>query len=551
LYYGLHVYEMSGEVMKVLSLKALILFGILFCILLGGVGQWAFGTQKRVAIIPFTMNADRDLSFLQKGIMDMLASRLAWKGEVDIVPAEQVKEAAAAEDGPLTQEKALALGRHLGASHVILGSLTVIGESVSMDARILDVANSEELVTAFKQTKGMDEVIPSVNQFAMDINEKLMGRVVPKEEPPVIEETMEKGVAPVAGPMVPGGLALAGQAYSGEGLMQIQRIAIEILGMEGGDIDGDGKAEVVMISRQKVHVYKWKNKGLALFKEYSGGMSSEHLFVSVGDLNNNGRAEIYVNNLSMSGVDSYVLEWNGGDLQKIIKGEAYFLRVFNYPGKGPTLIGQRRSPNYSFHGQVFILGIEGKKLVSQGPLQVPSITGPVWYTFLNAWNFSLSTFGDKAGYHIVVQDSHENLRLYGPDGKIEWKSEKFYGGALAYIEIRNDPGAPLVHMPSPSYITDVDKDGTPEVMICQNQAFPDRWLARARTYKSGLIHFLKWDPTGLSVQYTTKKFAGPITGYQILDLNGDGREELVLVTVLKTRHVASKGRSQFVVYDLK
>jgi len=35
----------------------------------------------------------------------------------------------------------------------VLGSLTVFGDSVSVDARILDVAKSDELVTAFNQAK--------------------------------------------------------------------------------------------------------------------------------------------------------------------------------------------------------------------------------------------------------------------------------------------------------------------------------------------------------------------------------------------------------------
>ena len=48
-------------------------------------------TPKRVAILPFTMNADRDLSFLRDGIVDMMGSRLAWKGEVDIIQKGIVK----------------------------------------------------------------------------------------------------------------------------------------------------------------------------------------------------------------------------------------------------------------------------------------------------------------------------------------------------------------------------------------------------------------------------------------------------------------------------
>ena len=108
----------------------------------------------------------------------MLASRLAWKGEVQVLEKGQVKRQVAQTEGPMDRAKALEVGRALQADYVIFGSLTVFAESVSLDARILDVPGAEELMTAFKQTKGMDEVIPTVNQFAMDINEKIMGRSI-------------------------------------------------------------------------------------------------------------------------------------------------------------------------------------------------------------------------------------------------------------------------------------------------------------------------------------------------------------------------------------
>ena len=40
---------------------------------------------EKVAVLPFTMNAERDLSFLREGILDMLASRLFWKDKVMVI----------------------------------------------------------------------------------------------------------------------------------------------------------------------------------------------------------------------------------------------------------------------------------------------------------------------------------------------------------------------------------------------------------------------------------------------------------------------------------
>ena len=35
--------------------------------------------RARVAVLPFTINAEKDLSFLKQGIIDMLSSRLSWE----------------------------------------------------------------------------------------------------------------------------------------------------------------------------------------------------------------------------------------------------------------------------------------------------------------------------------------------------------------------------------------------------------------------------------------------------------------------------------------
>ena len=53
------------------------IFIISIILIFVGVYSQAAEAPKKIAILPFTMNADRDLSFLRKGIVDMLSSRLA------------------------------------------------------------------------------------------------------------------------------------------------------------------------------------------------------------------------------------------------------------------------------------------------------------------------------------------------------------------------------------------------------------------------------------------------------------------------------------------
>ena len=191
---------------------------------------------KTLAIIPFTMNSERNLDFLKEGIMDMLSSRLAWKDKLKIIEKGVVKKELASVSGPMNEAKALEIGKKLEADFVIFGSLTVFGESVSLDAKILDVKKSEVLITAYDQSKGMDGVIPTVNQFAENINAKIMGKDLPYQASKPSESAQPQ-------PGGPGALVNVGKdaegSYNKPSL--VQRFKVEVRGLDVGDLDGDGK----------------------------------------------------------------------------------------------------------------------------------------------------------------------------------------------------------------------------------------------------------------------------------------------------------------------
>jgi len=48
---------------------------------------------KRIALLPFTINADKDLSFLKGGIFEMLTSRLSKSGQVEVLSKAPVAAA--------------------------------------------------------------------------------------------------------------------------------------------------------------------------------------------------------------------------------------------------------------------------------------------------------------------------------------------------------------------------------------------------------------------------------------------------------------------------
>jgi len=490
---------------------------------------------KRMAILPFTMNADRDLTFLQEGITDMLTSRLAWKGEVEVLEKGIVKGEVSKVKGPLSRETALAIGKNLKVDYVVVGSLTVFGDSVSIDAKIMDVAKADELVTAFNQAKGMDAVIPTVTQFAQDINEKVMGR----------PSTAPVRAAQQEGPKGPGGLLAEGQAFEGQGVSFTQGIRAEIIGLDVGDVDGDGKTEVVMIDTDTVYIYKWKEKGLVQAKAVKERWATGLKWVSVGDMDGNGKAEIYVTNAMPDNVTSFVLEWDGKDFRKIADGQRWFFRITDIPGRGKSLLGQRRRAGGVYSGEVEFLKRQGSEFVSDGPVGL--------HPQANIYNFALVDFDGSGKTDTVLLNSSEYLVLYEKGTEEIWRSEDQFGGTYTFLEQYN-PTVDIDHifLPSPIFVTDVDADGKKEVMVCRNIAkLGGRLFDKWRDFGGGVLNFMVRDEAGLTSKFNTKRLGGAMVGYQIADVDGDNLPELVIVSVIKEERLLGKPRSRMVVYDLK
>ncbi|MEJ2037672.1 MAG: hypothetical protein P8X55_01895, partial [Desulfosarcinaceae bacterium] len=139
----------------------------------------------KVAVLPFQINAGQDYAFLQKGIQDMLASRLAMPGEVEIIEPQAARQALDALQGLSGDNKAVQAGAKLQADYVLQGSITILGNNLSIDAKMLDVKGAREPLTFFKQTQSLGDVIPQIDVLANEINEQFFHR---KTAPAVVAQ---------------------------------------------------------------------------------------------------------------------------------------------------------------------------------------------------------------------------------------------------------------------------------------------------------------------------------------------------------------------------
>jgi TolB-like protein len=137
----------------------------------GGAGS-ASETSKKVAVLPFQVHGAGDLDYLREGILDMLASRLAWSGKVEVLEEQTVKEALAGRRGSVGEAGARELKRRLGADYLLFGSLTVFADRVSIDAKLLPPGHSQPPLIVYAQTGQMDEIVPRIDDFARSLSTK-------------------------------------------------------------------------------------------------------------------------------------------------------------------------------------------------------------------------------------------------------------------------------------------------------------------------------------------------------------------------------------------
>ena len=78
------------------NISKVCLIGLILIIVSVGTPLSAFAKPLQVAIVPFKVNAEKDLSFLKDGIVDMLSSRLFWEDKVSIINRQATEKASAA-----------------------------------------------------------------------------------------------------------------------------------------------------------------------------------------------------------------------------------------------------------------------------------------------------------------------------------------------------------------------------------------------------------------------------------------------------------------------
>jgi len=544
---------------------------MMFFVMMFGSLESVAAEVDRVAIVPFKINAEKDLSFLRDGIVDMLTSRLSVENKVVVLCREEIAKVLKTASPPMNESKAREIGSRLGVNYVLFGSLTVFGESVSIDAKMVDVSGAKPVLTFFNQSQGMDQVIPKINLFATDINEKVFGRAMPSQkvivtsqipqtQPPEDqtdvrahpEKLFANGFQDIdtqeTQKPAPGLGFLASKAARSQSAQfwRSRSIKHRINGVAIGDIDRDGKNETIIVSEHAVEAYRFEKKRFFKIKTLAEGSLNHFIGVDVADINANGTPEIFVTSLNpqRNMVNSFVLEFDGQKYNEIVTGSHWHFRVVDYPERGQILLGQHQKTSSVFTGQIHEMIWENSEYVPADKVMHPRRTNVMGFAVGDAMNDDTEV--------IVTYNDLDYLRISTLSGKETWKDSEHSGRRMEYFITSNltSEFEEKDYYPMRILIMDINGDGKNEVITVKNEKLSE--LISFRALKQGEIEVRSWDGIGLAVYWRTRKLTGYFSDFAIGDFDNDGNEELVAALVIKTGSIVlTDAKSKVIAYELQ
>ncbi len=544
-------------------------FFLVFC------GAASLGSRAEAAetihIKPFAVHAQKDISFLKDAMRNMMASRLAANANL-LVVEEEAK-----------------------ADYLLEGAITAIGNTLSINAKIISRHGSQAPATYYASAANENEIITAVDLLAANISQQSFGKKMaapqvaqpvapsaPAVSPPAAAPSPQafqtahpdrafiRPSAPVAEAMAP--VAAAGQSSSAIvrsaaitdalGFSKTQNLNMAIQDISVADLDGDGVDDIVVAGKNKIEAFHLSATRLARFGTITLPASQKIISMLAADLNGNGVAEVYISSMAGSRPMAMAVEWQFDKFNYLFQNQRWYVKPVALPGRGLVLVGQQSTINAPFMDGIFELSVAEGQLVKGERLPVPD--------GINVFSFALADLDGDGAIEVVAIDDNDRLSVLMAGGKQLWQSDDFFGGSLRYVGGRSaiqrrsgrdknpvidqvDASQDKTYIPSRIIIADINNDNLPDVVVNKNLSTASRVLKNMKSYPSGEIHGLVWSGIGLSELWRTKKIDGYVASYDFRQASGSDQALLYVGLIMNSGwlDMLSAKESTVLIYPLE
>lgn len=323
-----------------------------------------------------------------------------------------------------------------------------------------------------------------------------------------------------------------------------------LMGIALGDVDGDGRQELVGMGERFVKIYHWDGIQFVESQTIKGSGRSSFIHLDVADINGVGPDEIFVTQLKSSvgvlNVEnkllSFVLENRGGRFVKIWSDQPYYLRVLRSPqlGRG-ILLAQRMGAHEMYKGSVMQFRWNDSEYVEEPGSAIPPQ--------FNIYGFMIADLKDAGTPEFFVIQDNGYLASFNQAIEPTWRSSDRVGGFnhVGFKQLPRDP----------SYEKYIRKESTREEMLVNrylkgrmevvrlggqdnghygllvgsnHEPLLSRAFMNTEILNNGRVVHYAWNGIQYVKEWETKPAEQHyLADFAIGDIEGDGTKELVLL----------------------
>ncbi len=486
--------------------------------------------NKTLVILPLTIYADKSKSYLSEGVKSILVSRLSG-GDLHVISDEVLEPLLSEEEkaGITSIDRAEELARSLKADYALFGSITTIGGGYSLDLSLLELQESGAKRTRISEAVNEDQFIPRMADVAYRVRAIIEGKEMPapkmeQQAPVSVKPQAPKGMfSKLAGEGETPGVTEKGLFYKtpeASGFSPTGRISLgmSVMSFDMGDVDGAGGTELVVLGRKKLMLYKRQGASFIRKETLKSGLGEDFIKVSVGDADNDGRAEIYLVSSYGARARTTVYEWKE-EFKKRDRMSGH-LRVVKYAGESnPILLYQESKAGEFFSGKIYVMTPDKEgKFTDKKPLPAPE--GVQFYT-LACYDLDKDGAAEWFGLKKPGLTEEAGVIVWDKQGKVIWSGNKKLGGTNNAVRSGGEaPGKgdlrPRVYFNSRLVITDIDGDGRHEVLAVKNIPLIKHG-DEFRVYKKAKLTAFTIEGASLVPAWTTRELS-----YCITDIQAEG-----------------------------
>jgi outer membrane protein insertion porin family len=130
--------------------------------------------ETRVAVLPFVVNAPKPLDHLRIQLQKMLMEAMQKRG-FSVVDLEEVNRLPQAFTPPSESQGLAQMAQTLGANYLVAGSLTQVGETFSLDTKLIDASARKPPFLAFAVAEHAEALRESVGEIASTFENQIVG----------------------------------------------------------------------------------------------------------------------------------------------------------------------------------------------------------------------------------------------------------------------------------------------------------------------------------------------------------------------------------------